>query len=203
VRKVSSSQVQSAIIYFSTLVSIKPEDIVDARADKSPCSNWQRLKSFTLEQAPITNAHVGARVGWDNQSAPTLFSPGMCSSWRMQGIPDATSMAMRKRTRQRTIGLVSRNVFFSQDRVDLLSAHILKTCPPTGAGTVVAQVKASTTFMMTPMSSSGLMCSPLQPGCGSHSPTLRAFIRKRAAAISGRVMRHVVFHCTEYFPRPS
>jgi hypothetical protein len=64
---------------------------------------------------------------------------------------------MMKRKRQRTIGLVSHDVFFSQDRGDVLSTHILKMCPPAGAGTVVAQARARTTFMMTLMISSGLM----------------------------------------------
>jgi hypothetical protein len=72
-------------------------------------------------------------------------------------MPYAMIMVIRKRARQRTIGLVSRDVFFSQDRADVVSAHILKMCPPVGAVTVLAQTKARTTLMMMPMSLSGLM----------------------------------------------
>jgi hypothetical protein len=75
----------------------------------------------------------------------------------MQGIPDVMSKTMRKRTMQQISGLVLFDVFLNQDREDLLSAQILKTCPPAGAGNGIAQAKARNMFMMTPMSSSELM----------------------------------------------
>jgi hypothetical protein len=125
VGEVTSYSVHSAIISFAMLASIEPNDIADARADKSVIGTWQGWQSFNSGYGVITDCHDGARVWCDRRSAPTFSSPGMCLPCRMQGIPDVIRITMLKGTRQRTIGLVSHAMLFIQDRVDVLSAQIL------------------------------------------------------------------------------
>jgi hypothetical protein len=197
VHKVSSSRVQSAVISFATLALIEPKDSVDVRAKKRVGGTWKRRQSFTLGHSAITDSHDGARVGRERRSAPIFSCPCMNSPWRIQGVSEATSMVMRKRMRQQTMGLVSLAMFFIQDRAEVLSDQILKTWPPVGAITVVAQARDRKTLLTMLMRSKGLMWRPSHPGHSSYLPLVKAFMWKPAATISGWVTCHTVFHWTE------
>jgi hypothetical protein len=94
------------------------------------------------------------------------------------------------------------NVFFIQDRAEVLSAQILKALTPTGAITVMAHASARKTLTMMPMSYKRFIWRPSHPGRGSYSLLVKAFTWKPTSTISGWAMHHAAYHWMDSPPNP-